>query len=138
MTRTLCGAAFLVCLLTGHAATPPAMNRFPITDFGAVADGTTMNIAAIQNAIDTAAAAGGGTVVIPSGTFASGAIFLKQGVALWLDEGAGLFGSNHIEDYPKRQTRIEGHFGPWRLALVNAQQINGVRIGGTGRLTGTA
>jgi alpha-L-rhamnosidase len=112
------------------------MKRYLITDFGAVADGTTMNTAAIQKAIDTAEAAGGGTVVIPGGTFASGAIFLKKAVALWLDEGAVLLGSNNIADYPKRETRIEGHFEPWRMALVNAQQLDGVRIGGKGVLDG--
>jgi alpha-L-rhamnosidase len=141
LVQSVIGVALMSCLLTGclglqTAVNPPAPKRYPVSDFGAVGDGTTINTVAIQKAIDTASAAGGGVVVIPSGTFASGSIFLKKGVELWLDEGAVLFGSNNIEDYPKRETRIEGHFEPWRMALVNAQQIDHVRIGGKGRLDG--
>jgi parallel beta-helix repeat protein len=33
-------------------------------------------------------------------------------------------------------TRIEGHFEPWRLALVNVWNMSHVRIGGTGQLNG--
>lgn len=112
------------------------LKRLAISDFGAVADGKTLNTAAIQKAIDQAQAGGGGVVVIPAGIFRSGSIFLKPGVELYLDEGAVLLGSDGIEDYPKRETRIEGHFEPWRMALVNAQGMDRVRIGGKGRLDG--
>ncbi len=121
---------------SGAAPKPTGPRHFVISDFGAVADGKTLNTAAIQQAIDAAATAGGGVVEIPAGRFLSGSIFLKNGVELYLDEGAVLFGSNQIEDYPKRETRIEGHFEPWRMALVNAQQMDRVRIGGKGRLDG--
>lgn len=110
--------------------------NFLISDFGAVADGKTINTAAIQKAIDQAAEAGGGVVGIPAGTWRSGSIFLKNGVALDLAENAVLLGSTNIEDYPKRETRIEGHFEPWRMALVNAQQLDKVRIGGKGVIDG--
>ncbi len=118
------------------AAAAPAAKRFVVSAFGAVADGVTLNTAAIQKAIDAAGAAGGGVVEIPAGKFRSGSIFLKAGVELFLGEGAVLLGSKQIEDYPKRETRIEGHFEPWRMALVNAQQMDHVRIGGPGRLDG--
>ena len=118
------------------AAQPAGPRHFVISDYGAVADGRTVNTAAIQKALDAAGAAGGGVVEIPAGTFLSGSIFLNNGVELYLDEGAVLLGSNRIEDYPKRETRIEGHFEPWRMALVNAQQMDRVRIGGKGRLDG--
>ena len=110
--------------------------RFVITELGAVADGKTLNTVAIQTAIDRAATAGGGVVEIPAGTFRSGSIFMKSGVELWLADGAVLLGSTDIADYPKRETRIEGHFEPWRMALVNAQGLEGVRIGGKGVLNG--
>lgn len=110
--------------------------EFDVTTFHAVGDATTMNTAAIQSTIDAAAAAGGGTVVVPEGVFRSGSIFLKQGVSLHLSRGAVLLGSNNIEDYPKRPTRIEGHVEPWRLALVNATGNSGVRISGEGTLDG--
>lgn len=112
-----------------------AAERFPITGFGAVADGKTLNTEVIQKAIDSAAGKGG-VVVIPNGTFLSGSLFLKPGVELHLEKGAVLLGSNRIEDYPKRETRIEGHFEPWRMALVNAQGMDKVRIHGEGKLDG--
>jgi len=120
----------------GGSAPRPAEKRFAVSDFGAVGDATTLNTEAIQKTIDAAAAAGGGVVDIPRGTFLSGSIFLKRGVELHLAEGAVLLGSTNIEDYPKRETRIEGHFEPWRMALVNAQQLDGVRITGSGLLNG--
>jgi polygalacturonase len=130
----------LLLLLTGLlllSVRSPAATGYPITDFGAVAGGVTLNTAAIQAAIDAAAAQGGGTVVVPAGVFRSGSIFLKQGVALHLAEGAVLKGSENIGDYPKRMTRIEGHFEPWRMALVNAANLTGLRISGPGKLDGS-
>jgi len=112
------------------------LKHYVITDYGAVADGKTLNTAFIQKAIDTATAAGGGVLEIPKGAFLSGSIFLKPGVDLFLDEGAVLLGSQNIQDYPKQMTRIEGHFEPWRLALVNVWNMSHVRIGGTGQLNG--
>ncbi|MBC2608068.1 glycoside hydrolase family 28 protein [Pelagicoccus albus] len=111
-------------------------SRFLVTEFGAVGDGETMNTEAIQSAIDAAVEAGGGTVVLPEGVFASGSIFLKDGVGLHLEKGAVLQGSQDIEDYPKLNTRIEGHFEPWRMALVNAQHVTQLRITGEGVLDG--
>lgn len=134
MTLTRFFPLFASALLTGIAL---GAADYPVTDFGAVAGGEALNTAAIQRAIDTAAEKGGGTVVVPAGVFRSGSIFLKQGVALHLAEGALLKGSENIADYPKLMTRIEGHFEPWRLALVNAQNLTGVRISGPGRLDGS-
>ncbi|MBI5766973.1 MAG: right-handed parallel beta-helix repeat-containing protein [Verrucomicrobia bacterium] len=120
----------------GATVARPPEKRFAILEFGAVGDATTLNTTAIQQTIDAASAAGGGVVEVPRGTFLSGSIFLKPGVTLHLAEGAVLLGSTNIEDYPKRETRIEGHFEPWRMALVNAQQLDGVRITGSGTLNG--
>lgn len=124
-----------VCSSASAAAGGPAQRRCVVTDFGAVGDGATLATAAIQRAID-AASEGGGIVEVPRGTFLSGSIFLKQGVQLQLDEGAVLLGSANIADYPRRETRIEGHFTAWRMALVNAQELDGVRISGPGVLNG--
>ncbi len=123
-------------LLVTSLARAQEAKHFPISDFGAVADGKTINTAAIQKAIDQAASSGGGVVEIPAGNWRSGSIFLKNGVDLHLEKDAVLLGSNQIEDYPKMETRIEGHFEPWRMALVNAQQLDHVRIGGEGVIDG--
>ena len=50
--------------------------EFNVLDYGAKADGTTLNSRPIQAAIDAAAAAGGGHVIIPSGQFLCGPILL--------------------------------------------------------------
>lgn len=128
---------FVFSVVGLHAfASADESRRFAISDFGAVPDGKTLNTAAIQKAIDSAKSAGGGVVTIPPGTYRSGSIFLKSGVGLHLEEDAVLLGSNQIEDYPKRNTRIEGHFEPWRMALVNAQEMDQVRISGKGVIDG--
>ncbi|HWW77510.1 MAG TPA: glycosyl hydrolase family 28 protein, partial [Pyrinomonadaceae bacterium] len=111
--------------------------RASIADSGAVGDGRTLNTGRIQSAIDRLASEGGGTLVVPRGVFLTGAIFLKPGVNLHLDEGAVLKGSTDRKDYPKRETRVEGHFEEWLPALVNADRVDHLRITGTGTLDGS-
>jgi alpha-L-rhamnosidase len=111
-----------------------------IADYGAVADGTTLNTTAIQKGIDALASQGGGTLVIPAAdgkAFLSGALFLKPGVNLRVEKGAILKGSTDVKDYPRTMTRIEGHFEPWLPALVNASRHDGLRIDGEGTLDGS-
>lgn len=60
--------------LTGEGKT---RKIYDITRFGALADSTVVNTEAIQSAIDQCADAGGGTVVLPAGTYLSGALFFK-------------------------------------------------------------
>ncbi len=73
--------------------------RFNITDFGAKADSTMINTEAIQTAIDKCAEDGGGTVVVPAGTFILGALFFKQGVNLEIEAGGVLKGTTNMSDY---------------------------------------
>lgn len=95
-----------------------------ITDFGAVADSTTLNTEAIQKAIDVCAKSGGGTVTVPTGIFLTGAINLKSNVELFLERGATLRGSLRIpEDYPHR-------------ALIYAEDIENAGISGHGTIDG--
>ncbi len=108
-----------------------------ISEFGAVPDGATINTQAIQSAIDRLAGQGGGTVIIPAGIFASGALFLKPGVNLHLANGAVLRCTTRMEHFPPRRTRIEGHFEPsFTPALLNADGCDGLRITGAGTLDG--
>lgn len=74
--------------------------------------------------------------MIPEGTVRSGSIFLKQGVELHVATGGTLLGSDDIEDYPKRRTRVEGHFPQWHVALVNASEIDGLKLSGSGEING--
>jgi hypothetical protein len=119
---------------------PKAVKRseartFNILDYGAVRDSTLVQTAAIQRAID-AAARRGGTVVVPSGVFCSGALFFKPRTHLRLEEGATLKGSRYIADYPDSQVHIEGVLQPYVSALINAYGVNGFTISGKGTLDG--
>ena len=118
------------------SAAQGAERQLAITAAGAVGDGATLNTAAIQQAVDQLAAAGGGTLVVPAGRFLSGAIHLKPGVNLHLDPGAVLKGSTNILDYPELMTRIEGHFEVWIPALVNGSNVDHLRITGPGEIQG--
>ena len=73
-----------------------------ITEFGARPDGATVNTTAIQATIDHLASRRGGTVVIPQGTFVSGALFFKPQVNLHLRAGAVLQCSTDTANFPAR------------------------------------
>jgi polygalacturonase len=113
------------------------VHRYVVTDYGAVADGKTVNTKAIQAAIDKCASSGGGVLVIPKGTFLSGAIFLKQGVNLLVEKGGVLKGTTNIDDYPLIPTRWEGTEELWTSAFINAEGVTGLEISGDGTIDGS-
>lgn len=110
--------------------------QYVITDLGAKNDSTLLQTKVIQNAIDQAAKNGGGVVVIPKGTFLSGALFFKPKTHLHVSEGAVLKGSDNIEDYPKQASRMEGQNLDYFVALVNAYGVDGFTISGKGTIDG--
>ncbi|MDR6339488.1 polygalacturonase [Filimonas zeae] len=110
--------------------------RYSITVYGVTKDSTVIQTQKIQAVIDKAAASGGGVVVVPKGTFLSGALFFKQGTHLHLEEGARLKGSDDISNFPIRLTRMEGQTLKYFTALVNADSLNGFTISGKGTLDG--
>lgn len=64
--------------------------EYNILDFGAKPDGTTLNTQAINNAVNKCFENGGGTVLVPAGTYVTGTIVLKSNVKLHLKAGAVL------------------------------------------------
>ena len=118
-------------------AADAAQKRFVITEHGAVGDGTTLNTKAIQSAIDRCAAAGGGTLIVPSGTFITGSLFLKPGVNLEVEKGGVIKGSQNTNDYPWIDTRIAGLEMKWPAALINADGVEGLQLSGPGTLDGS-
>ena len=76
--------ALAACQAPTTSVPPP--KDYAVTDQGAQGDGVTLNTAAIQATIDRCSAAGGGVVVVPKGVFLTGALFLKQGVNLRVDQ----------------------------------------------------
>ncbi|MBQ4146581.1 MAG: exopolygalacturonase [Prevotella sp.] len=108
--------------------------QYVITDYGVKNDSTIVQTTAIQAIIDRAAQEGGGVVVIPQGTFLTGALFFKQGTHLYVQ--GRLKGSDRIVDYPVVMTRIEGQTCKYFPALVNADGVDGLTIGGHGTIDG--
>ena len=69
---------------------------YDICKYGAKGDGKTLNTNAINSAIEYCAENGGGTVLIPKGTFLSGTIYLKDNISLVLRKGAVLNGTADV------------------------------------------
>lgn len=79
-----------------------------IVDFGAKPDGKTLNTQAIQCAIDSMTALGGGTVIIPEGVWMTGPIELKSNVRLYAAVGSLVVFSSDYTLYPIVETSFEG------------------------------
>lgn len=90
----------------------------------------------MQAIIDKAAKEQGGVIVIPRGTFLSGALFFKQGTHLLVEEGGKLKGSDRIADFPILETRIEGQTCKYFSAFINADGVDGFTIAGKGAIDG--
>jgi polygalacturonase len=113
-----------------------AVQATSISQFGAVGDGKTVNTRAIQTAIDHLSA-GGGVLVVPKGTFLSGALFFKPGVDLRVEEGGVLKGTTVQADYPLVYTRWEGVEGMHTSAFLNFDGMSNVHVSGTGTIDGS-
>ncbi len=94
-----------------------------ITSHGALGDGKTLNTKALQAAVDQCAAQGGGTIMVPAGTFLTGSVELKSNITLSLGPGAVLRGSGRIEDYPPIPFR-HNELGPVRSLLWSIGQAD--------------
>lgn len=100
-----------------------------VSDFGAKADGTTLNSVCIQAAIDHASANGGGRVVFTPGKYVTGTIYVKSGVTLHLESGATLLGSENPWDFVK-----DSYVG-W-TSMIFAVKQKDVGITGEGTIDG--
>ena len=80
----------LVALPDSAAAKPTpaaAKTLYEVPAFGAKGDAYNLDSPAINRAIEAAAAAGGGAVSFPAGTYRCYSIHLKSNVALYLAPG---------------------------------------------------
>ena len=125
----------LLLLSLAFTLTTAKSQNYIITDYGVGGDSTVLNTKAIQAVIDKAAKTGG-TVVIPNGTYLSGALFFKPKTQLHLAEGAVLKGSDDIAHYPLLPSRMEGQSLDYYAALINAYKVNGFTITGPGAIDG--
>jgi polygalacturonase len=145
--------------LAGQQTAPPALsqagpfraasisNVYDVRRFGATGDGKTLDTSAINKAIEAAAAAGGGTVSIPAGTYLCYSIRLKSGIALALEPGATILaaeapaqGSGGGYDAPEPNPAADEYedFGHrhWHNALIWGVGLENVSITGPGLIWG--
>ncbi len=74
-------------------------NEYIITDFGVTCDIDEPQTEKIQAVLDLCFTNGGGTVIIPKGSFKTGGIRLRSNTTLYLKSGARLIGNRNPEDY---------------------------------------
>lgn len=128
----------LMTLLVGSATLQAGDAQvFSVHDFGAQGDGENLDTQAIQDAFDKCGKAGGGTVVIPKGTYLCGSVFMKSRTTLLLEEGATLKGSEEKNNYPVIDSRFMGTEQKCHASLINAIDVNDITITGKGVVAGS-
>jgi polygalacturonase len=134
------------------AAPAAAPLMFDVRTYGATGDGKTVDSPAINAAIEAAAAAGGGTVVFPAGTYMSFSIRLKSKVSLYLTQGCtiiaadspkpgettGYMGGTYDAAEPKNSYDAYQDYGHnhWHNSLLWGEGISDISITGPGLLWG--
>lgn len=118
----------LTTILFFSLGLPLCATTFNVRDYGAVGDGKTLDTAAIQKTVDTASAAGGGTVLIPAGTFLTDPFTLASHINLHLASNAVILIDNDRERYPIVKKRYED--------AITANNAVGLTISGEGTIDG--
>ena len=72
---------------------------YNVRDYGAKGDGTALDTAAVQAAIDACSRDGGGTVVVPAGVFQVGTLELKSNVTFHIAAAGKILGSADGKQY---------------------------------------
>ncbi len=112
---------------------------FIITDFGAIGDANFDCTDAFRKVIKSCHDAGGGYVIVPAGTYLTGAIHLQDNVCLHIDSAATILFSQDPRKYlPVVFTRFEGlecmNYSPF----IYAFDKENIAITGKGTLDGQA
>jgi polygalacturonase len=136
--------AFILAITMLTSLNAQSKNDFyNVKNYGAKADGKTIDGKAINRAIDVAAKAGGGTVYFPAGNYFTGSIHLQSNVALYVDQGATIVAApvnaanGYDEEEPGAGNEYEdaGH-QHWHNSLIWGDSIHDIAIMGTGRIDG--
>ncbi len=112
---------------------------YNVRAFGAKGDGTTLDTAAVQAAIDRCTAEGGGTVLVPKGRFLVGTVELKSNVTLHLAAAGVLLGSadgKHYHAVDAIPLKGDSTLSDGNWALLFAVNAHNVTIEGNGTING--
>ncbi len=150
------GLAASAVTLPAFAAKPSSISATPlffdVRTYGATGDGKTVDSPAINKAIEAAAAAGGGTVFFPAGTYVCFSIRLKSHVDLYLSQGCtilaadsplpgqttGYMGGTYDAAEPKTSYDAFQDYGHnhWHNSLLWGEDIHDFGISGPGLIYG--
>jgi polygalacturonase len=115
----------------------PSVNKiFNIRNYGAIGDGCTLDMGAIQSALDACAAVGGGTVLAPPGRYLTGRLIFHSHITFQLKDGAVILGSIDPKDYPVDLFRWEGVEQASYAPIFSGQYLNDIAITGQGTIDG--
>ncbi|MDD4361849.1 MAG: glycosyl hydrolase family 28-related protein, partial [Bacteroidales bacterium] len=122
---------------------PTVLAVYNVRDYGAKGDDKSIDSPAINQAIEAASMAGGGTVFFPAGTYLSYSIRLRDNIHLYLDEGAILKaarpsaedGYDPAEPNPHDAFQDFGH-SHWQNSLIWGIGLRNIRISGFGSIYG--
>ena len=111
-------------------------HKVNVLQYGAVADGHTMNTRAFADAITACAKLGGGVVIVPPGTWLTGPIKIESNINLHLERGALIQFSRRIDDFPL----IAGFDGKSKKYIItppiHAYRARNIAITGDGIMDG--
>ncbi|HXS12001.1 MAG TPA: glycoside hydrolase family 28 protein [Acidobacteriaceae bacterium] len=127
------GAAMMLPACLVSVASAQSGKVCAVQQYGAKGDGTALDTAAIQKAIDDCAASGGGVVRLAGAAkFVSAPLVLKSHITLEIAEGTTLEGSTNHDDYPE----IEQFHSKGRQSLLSATNAEDITIRGGGVIDG--
>jgi polygalacturonase len=107
-----------------------------VTNFGAIADGKTLNSAAIAKAIAALVEQGGGWLIFPPGIWLTGPIGLKSKIELHLEAGALVQFTPDWSEYPDRELDIKGRKRTVVTSPLYGENLEDVAITGSGVFDG--
>ncbi|HWR99919.1 MAG TPA: glycoside hydrolase family 28 protein [Prolixibacteraceae bacterium] len=114
-----------------------ATNEFNIRDYGAVADGVTLNTEAFIKAIKDLTARGGGKLVVPSGIWLTGPILFQSNINLHLEKGALIIFSENFDLYPLIETSYSGVTMMHCISPIYGKNLQNIAITGEGIIDGS-
>ena len=117
--------ALLALLCAGAAAD----TTISLLSYGGRGDGVTDNTLPFERAVAALAALGGGTLVVPAGTFVTRAFNLTSSMTLFLDAGAAIHASTDFKAWALTATLpAYPNDGPRYSPLIGAYGLRDVRV----------